>query len=69
MIPSFSRAKDVPLFILCIAAGMALAPLFSLSGYYLSGMKDFATDPSHWVRWWGNSTAGALLLGPHLDGV
>jgi PAS domain S-box-containing protein len=62
----FSRAKDVPLFILCIGAGMVLAPLFSLSGYYLSGMRDFATDPSHWVRWWGNAVAGALLLGPIL---
>jgi len=64
--PSFSRAKDVPLFILCIGAGMAVAPFFSLSGYYLAGMKDFATDPSHWVRWWGNGIAGALLLGPLL---
>jgi PAS domain S-box-containing protein len=62
----FSRAKDVPLFILSIGAGMALAPLFSLSGYYLSGMTDFATDPSHWVRWWANAVAGALLLGPIL---
>jgi PAS domain S-box-containing protein len=64
--PNFSRAKDVPLFILCIAAGMTLAPLFSLTGYYLSEMKAFATDSSHWVRWWGNATAGALLLGPIL---
>jgi PAS domain S-box-containing protein len=64
--PGFSRAKDVPLFILCTAAGMALGPLFSLSGYYLSGMKDFATDLSHWIRWWGNCAAGALLLGPIL---
>jgi PAS domain S-box-containing protein len=64
--PAFSRAKDVPLFILCVGAGMILAPLFSLAGYYLSAMQDFATDPSHWVRWWGNSAAGALLLGPIL---
>ncbi len=64
--PNFSRAMDVLLFILCIAAGMALGPLFSLSAYYLSGMKDFATDPSHWVRWWGNAVAGALLIGPLL---
>jgi PAS domain S-box-containing protein len=62
----FSRAKDVPLFILCVAAGMALGPFFALTGYYLSGMKDFAADPSHFVRWWSNATAGALLLGPLL---
>ncbi len=64
--PNFSRAKYVPLFILCIGAGTALGPLFSLPGFYLSGMKDFATDPSHWVRWWGNAVAGALLLCPLL---
>jgi PAS domain S-box-containing protein len=64
--PGFSRAKDVPLFILCVAVGMALGPFFALSGYYLSGMKDFATDPGHWVRWWANAAAGALLLGPLL---
>src|SRR6202453_1546809 len=64
--PDFSRAKDVPLFVLGIAPGMALGHFFALSGYYLSGMKDFATDPGHWVRWWANATAGALLLGPLL---
>ncbi|HEY2465257.1 MAG TPA: MASE1 domain-containing protein [Steroidobacteraceae bacterium] len=66
--PAFSRAKDVPLFILGIGAGMTLGPLFSLSGYYLSGMRDFATDPTHWIRWWANATAGAMLLGPILMG-
>jgi PAS domain S-box-containing protein len=63
---SFSHAKDVPLFILAAAAGMLLAPTFGLLGFYFSGAKEFATDPSHWVRWWGNSTSGALLLGPLL---
>jgi PAS domain S-box-containing protein len=63
---SFSRAKDVPLFILAVAAGMILAPTFGLLGYYFSGLKEFATDPSHWVRWWSNSIAGPLLVGPLL---
>jgi PAS domain S-box-containing protein len=63
---SFSHAKDVPLFILAAAAGMLMAPTFGLLGFYFSGAKEFATDPSHWVRWWGNSTSGALLLGPLL---
>ncbi|HEY0800487.1 MAG TPA: MASE1 domain-containing protein [Steroidobacteraceae bacterium] len=62
--PSFARAKDVPIFILAVAAGMTLAPTFSLMGYYFAGAKDFATDPSHWVRWWSNCTSGALLVGP-----
>jgi PAS domain S-box-containing protein len=63
---SFSRAKDVPLFILGVAAGMILAPTFGLSGFYMSGAKEFATDPSNWVRWWSNSISGALLVAPIL---
>jgi integral membrane sensor domain MASE1 len=30
---TFSRAKDVPIFILAVGLGMILAPIFSLSGY------------------------------------
>jgi PAS domain S-box-containing protein len=63
---SFSHARDVALFILAAAAGMLLPPTFGLLGFYFSGAKEFATDPSHWVRWWGNSASGALLLGPVL---
>jgi PAS domain S-box-containing protein len=62
----FARAQDVPLFILAVVVGMLLSPIFSLPGYYLSGLKSFATEPSHWVRWWANATAGALLIGPIL---
>jgi hypothetical protein len=40
--PGFSRAKDVPLFILGVAAGMILAPTFGLLGFYFSGAKEFA---------------------------
>jgi PAS domain S-box-containing protein len=61
---SFARAKDVPLFIIAVAVGMLLAPTFGLLGFYLTGLREFATDPTHWIRWWGNSVAGALLLGP-----
>jgi PAS domain S-box-containing protein len=63
---SFSRAKDVPLFILAVAAGMLLAPTFGLLGFYLSGLREFAAEPTHWIRWWGNSTTGALLVAPIL---
>src|SRR5579872_3717177 len=62
----FARSRDVPMFVLAVAVGMLLAPIFSLPGYYLSGLKSFAADPSHWVRWWANAMAGALLLGPML---
>jgi PAS domain S-box-containing protein len=61
---SFSRAKDVPLFILAVAAGMIVAPTSGLLGYYFSGFHAFAADPTHWIRWWSNSITGALLLGP-----
>jgi PAS domain S-box-containing protein len=60
----FSRAKDVPLFILAVTAGMIVAPTFGLLGYYFSGLHEFAADPTHWIRWWSNSITGALLLGP-----
>jgi PAS domain S-box-containing protein len=61
---SFSRAKDVPLFILAVAAGMTLMPTFGLLGTYFSGLKEFATEPSNWVRMWSNSASGALLVAP-----
>jgi PAS domain S-box-containing protein len=61
---SFSRAKDVLLFILAVAAGMIVAPTSGLLGFYFSGLHQFAADPTHWIRWWSNSITGALLLGP-----
>jgi len=45
---------------------MILAPTFGLTGFYMSGAYEFATDPSNWVRWWSNSISGALLVGPIL---
>lgn len=63
---AFARPRDVAIFILAVSAGMTLSPILSLPGYYLSGMKEFASVPSHWVRWWGNSISGALLIGPLL---
>jgi PAS domain S-box-containing protein len=63
---AFSRAKDVLIFILAVALGMTLAPIFSLPGYYLAGLKEFATDLSNWIRWWSNAISGALLVGPLL---
>jgi PAS domain S-box-containing protein len=62
----FSRARDVPLFIVAVALSMTLAPSFALLGYFIAGARDFATNPSTWVRWWCNTTSGALLLGPLL---
>jgi PAS domain S-box-containing protein len=64
--PGFTRAKDVPLFILATAIGMILAPTLGLLGFYFAGAKAFATDPIHWVRWWSNVATGVLLVGPIL---
>ncbi len=63
--PSFSRAKDVPLFILAAAIGMTLAPTFGDLGFYVADPSD-STTLIAWFRWWGNTMAGVLLLGPIL---
>jgi PAS domain S-box-containing protein len=63
---SFSRARDVPLFILAAAFGMTLAPTLGLLGFYFGGGRGFTLDAIHWVRWWSNATSGVLLVGPIL---
>ncbi len=63
---SFSRAKDVPVFLLAVAIGMTLAPTFGLIGFYFSGSTSFASSPINWVRWWNNAASGAFLVGPPL---
>ena len=64
--PSFSRARDVPLFIAAAALGMLLAPTFGMAGHFLAGNTLLAFSPVRWIRWWSNTTAGAILLGPIL---
>ncbi len=63
---SFSRAGDVPLFILAAAVGMLLTATAGIVGFDLVGIETVAMIPVHWVRWWSNTTAGALLVGPML---
>ncbi len=67
--PSFSRAKDVPLFILAAAIGMTLAPAFGFLGFYLAGSTAAASDPFAWLRWWSNTTAGVIVVSPILLAV
>jgi PAS domain S-box-containing protein len=62
---SFSRGRDVPIFILAACAGMVLAPSLGYFGFYLAG-GEANTDLVHWIRWWANTTAGVLLLSPAL---
>jgi PAS domain S-box-containing protein len=64
--PSFGRARDVPLFIAAAAIGMVLTPTFGMAGHYLAGNTALASTPIRWVRWWSNTTAGAILVGPIL---
>jgi PAS domain S-box-containing protein len=64
--PSFSRAKDVPLFILAAAAGMTLTPVFGYLGFFLAGVTTEASEPFNWLRWWSNTTAGVIVLAPIL---
>ena len=65
----FARARDVPLFILAVAIGMMIVPTLGLLGFRLAGDAAAITDPFRWLRWWSNSTAGVLLVGPILVAI
>ena len=60
---TFSRGRDIPLFIFAAAIGMLLGPSLAFLGYFLAGMS-WTYDPVTWLRWWGNNTAGVLLVAP-----
>ena len=64
------RARaDVPLFIVSAALGTMWIPTLGLIGFRLSGDSSAMTDPLRWIRWWSNTTAGVLLVGPMLVAV
>src|SRR3984957_13124638 len=65
----FGRARDVPLFIAAAAIGTMIVPTMGLLGFRLAGDHTAVTDPLRWIRWWSNSTAGLLLVGPMLVAV
>jgi PAS domain S-box-containing protein len=60
---TFARGRDVPLFIGAAAIGMMPGPAFAYVGYSLSGLI-WTGDIVSWMRWWGNTTAGVLLVAP-----
>src|SRR5271154_5728547 len=67
----FSRARDVPLFIVAAVIGMTMAPTFGLAGEFFGGDKSLATATPWdfwilWIRWWSNSTTGVFLTAPIL---
>ncbi|MGO9633909.1 MAG: PAS domain S-box protein [Steroidobacteraceae bacterium] len=64
--PSFGRARDVPLFIVAAAVGMTLAPAAGYLGFYLADSRAEVGNPVNWLRWWINTAAGVILLGPIL---
>ncbi len=63
---SFARAQDVALFILAAAVGTMIVPSLGLLGFRLAGDVTATADPLRWIRWWSNTTAGVLLVGPIL---
>jgi PAS domain S-box-containing protein len=68
---SFSRAKDVPLFIVSAVIGMTMAPTFGMAGEFFGGDESLAAGTSwdfwiRWIRWWSNTTTGVLLIAPIL---
>jgi PAS domain S-box-containing protein len=65
----FGRARDAPLFILAAAFGTVIVPTLGLLGFRLAGDQAAVTDPLRWLRWWSNTTAGVLLVGPMLVAV
>jgi PAS domain S-box-containing protein len=62
---TFARARDVPLFVGATIVGMALAALIGNTGLTIA----FGEGVFAWVggvRWWNNTVAGVMLLGPLL---
>ncbi|HXC11162.1 MAG TPA: PAS domain S-box protein [Steroidobacteraceae bacterium] len=62
----FGRARDVPLFILAVCLGTMIVPTLGLIGFRLAGDATAFMDPLRWIRWWSNTTAGVLMVGPIL---
>jgi len=64
----FSRAVDVPRFVLAAVLGMSLAPAFGIAAYAIAGAP--LGGPAHIqaIRWWANVVVGVLLVSPILMG-
>ena len=61
---NFQRSRDVPAFIIAAAAGMGIAATFGMLAFELGGSAWEAPTAVKWIRWWSNTTAGVLLVGP-----
>ena len=64
--PTLNRQKDVGLFFIAAALGMAVSASFGVANLYLAGLIPAAALGSAWLAWWMGDTVGVLLIGPLL---
>ena len=70
--PDFGRASDVPLFVGAALASMAVPAVLALAGDILDGTaarESAAESAVGALRWFGNTSAGVLVVGPILIGL
>ncbi|MBS0396980.1 MAG: MASE1 domain-containing protein, partial [Proteobacteria bacterium] len=61
----FSHARDVPVFLAATLLGMAVTSIIGNLGF-LIGPAAPGAEALDYLRWWSNTAAGVLLLGPPL---
>jgi PAS domain S-box-containing protein len=64
--PGFTRGRDVSTFLLAAVIGMVVPPTLGQLGYLLAGDSPLEGWWLPWARWWGDNTAGVLLVSPLL---
>ena len=64
--PNFTRARDVPLFLVATVVGMALASTIGYLGLQIGAAAAGGIHLVDWLRWWSNTVAGVLLVAPLL---
>ena len=64
--PSFSRQKDVGVFIVGAALGMAASATLGVTSLYLAGSLAAEAARSAWLSWWMGDTVGVFLAAPLL---
>ena len=64
--PLFRRARDVPLFLVASAIGMALFATIGILGLRIDSTLPDDGTLVDWLRWWSNTTTGVLLVAPLL---
>ncbi len=64
--PGLGRARDLPQFLWAVAIGMTLPATLGILGLQLGPVSTDSVDFLSWFRWWGNTSAGVLLVAPLL---